>query len=100
MPVLTLSELATISLAALRRPCGRKFKCQVQRVHKLLDLDGLGEVTEEAGFQSFLNVARHGIGTEGNDGDVLCGLVLAEDLQGFDGADTRQISIHENDVRK
>ena len=52
-----------------------KFQCFIQRVHKLIDLDRLGHIAEEAGFHAFLDIARHGIGTEGNDGDVRCGRV-------------------------
>ncbi len=60
----------------------RKFQRHVQRVHEFFDLDGLGEIAEESRLQALLDVARHGVGAEGDDGDVRGGRVFAQDFQG------------------
>src|ERR1039458_5801823 len=52
-----------------------KFQCCVERIHALFDLDGFGEIAEEPRVQAHLDVAGHGIGAEGNDGDVRRGRV-------------------------
>ena len=47
-----------------------EFKRSFQRIHELIYLDWFGEIPEESRLQALLNVARYGIGTKGNDGDV------------------------------
>src|SRR6185295_28414 len=76
-----------IASVALSIPLFYKFQCGVQRVHELFDLNGFGEIAEKPHLQAHRDVAWHGIGAEGNDGDVRRGRVFAEDFQGFDAAD-------------
>src|ERR1039458_6634476 len=76
-----------------------EFQCHVQRLHELMDLDWFGEVAEESSLQALLDVARHGIGTEGNHGNVRGRRVIAKNSEGFDAADARQIDVHQDHFR-
>ena len=78
----------------------RKFQCIVQGIHKFIDLDGFGEIAEESCLQSFLDIAGHGIGTEGNDGDMRRCRVFAQDFQRLDSADAGQIDVHQDHIRE
>src|ERR1039458_6101932 len=68
-----LWHLSCVMCLANRFFC--KFQCRIQRLHELIELDGLGYIAEESYFQAPLDVAGHGIGTDGNDGDVRRGRV-------------------------
>src|ERR1035438_933734 len=76
-----------------------EFQCYVQCKHELVDLDWFGEISEESRLQTFLDVAWHGIGTEGNHGNAARCRVFAKDSQGFDPADAGQIDIHQDHLR-
>ena len=71
----------------------REFECDVQRVHEFADLDGLGEIPEEAGLQPLLDVARHGVGAQRDDGNVRRCRIVGEDSQRFDAADAGKIDV-------
>src|SRR5579864_4632464 len=75
-----------------------EFQCSVQGMHELVDLDWFGEIPEESCLQALFDVARHGIGTEGNHGNVRRCRVTAKDAQGIDTTDAGQIDIHQDDV--
>src|SRR5687767_10843894 len=77
----------------------RKSERDVQRLHELGDLDGLGQVTEKSGLESSLDVPWHRIRAERDHRDVRGLDVIPEDLQGLDSADAGQIDVHENHVR-
>src|SRR3972149_11709099 len=77
----------------------REFQCYVQHIYELIDLDWFGEIPEESCLQALFDVAWHCICTEGNDGDVRRGWVFAQDLQGFDTANARQIDVHQDHLR-
>src|ERR1700761_5718330 len=99
----TLASLSsTIRILALRMSLSLsigEFQRDVERVHKLLDLDRLRKIPKESGLQAFLDVSRHCVGAESYDRDVGCSLVLTKNLQGFDAADPGQIDIHQDDFR-
>src|ERR1043166_7857178 len=57
-----------------------EFERYVQRIHELMDLDRFGEIAEKSSQQALLDVARHGIRTQGDHGDMLRSRVLAKDL--------------------
>src|ERR1700679_3994929 len=68
----TADEL-TIDLRRLR-DCrtgdGRDGQRQVQCVYQLLDFDRLGEIFEEAGGETALDIAGAGVRTQRDDGDM------------------------------
>ena len=80
-------------------PLFGKFQRHAQRVHELVDLDGLGEIPEESCLQALPDVARHGIRAEGHDGDVRGDRVFAQDFHCLDTADVRQIDVHQDHLR-
>ena len=77
----------------------RKHQRRIKRFHKFIDLDWLGEITKETRFQPLLDVAQHGIGAKGYDGDVFCCWVVAQYIHGFDAANAGQVDVHQNDIR-
>src|SRR5665647_25424 len=83
-----------------RGPLSSEFQGDIQRLHELIDLDWLGEIPEEPGLQTLLDVARHGVGAEGHHRDVRRGRVLAKNSQGFDAADARQVDVHQDHLRQ
>src|SRR5208282_3695362 len=77
----------------------REFQRLFERSHELSDLDGFGQIPEKSSLQTFFDIARHGVGAEGDYGDVCRHRVRAEDLESFDAADAGKIDVHENHVR-
>src|SRR4051812_19992215 len=75
--------------ASLSGPASRagEFQRGVERMHELVDPDGLGQIAEEARLQTFFDIAGHGVGAEGHHGNVGGGRIVAQDAQGFDAAD-------------
>src|ERR1039458_993017 len=86
-------HLSCVMCVANRFFC--KFQCRIQRLHELIELDGLGYIEEKSYFQAPLDVAWHGIGTDGNDGDVRRGRIFTQDFQGFEAVDAGQIDVHQ-----
>src|ERR1022692_1222906 len=77
----------------------REFKCYLQRLHEFPDFDWFGEIAEESGLQSLLDVATHGVCTEGDYGDVRGCRVFAKDFERFNAADDGKIDVHEDHIR-
>src|SRR6266699_327037 len=71
----------------------------IQRLHELVDPDGLGEIAEESRLQTRLDVARYRVGAQGEDRDVSRCRVSAQDLHGVGAADAGQIDIHQYHLR-
>ena len=99
-----MSDSATIMLVPFRaaRPrmrVLRKFQRHVQRIHELVDLDGLGEIVEESGLEALLDVAGHRIGAERDDRDMRRRRVCAQDFHRFDPADAGQVDVHQDHLR-
>ena len=76
-------------------------ECQrgIQPMQELCDLERLGQIVEEAGLEAALDVARHGVGAQGDDRDMRRQRIGAQSSQGFDAADARQIDIHHDHPR-
>src|SRR2546421_7422016 len=81
----------------LRPSC--ELQSYIQCTHELVDIDRFSEVPEESRLQALLNIARHRICAEGDDGDMRRRWILAENLQSFNSTDPRQIDIHQDDIR-
>src|ERR1035438_3656466 len=77
---------------------GKLHHC-VQSLRELIHPDGFGEIAEESGLQALLDVAWHGVGTEGNHGNVRRFWVFAKNPQGFNATDARQIDVHQDHFR-
>src|SRR5580658_3869108 len=77
----------------------RVIQSHIQRFHELVDLNRLGEITEESCLETLLNIAGYCVGTECNYRNVQCGRIFGENSQCVDTADTRQIDVHQNDIR-
>ena len=61
----------------------REFQCYFQGLHELIHFDWLAEIAEESGLEAFLDVANHGVCTEGDYGDVRGCRVGAKDFEGL-----------------
>src|ERR1700674_5738226 len=77
----------------------REFQCYLQRLHEFPDFDWFGEIAEESGLQSLLDVAKHGDCTEGDYRDMRGYRVFAKDFEGFDAANAGKIDVHEDHIR-
>ena len=71
----------------------------VQRVHELVDLDGLGQVVEESGLEASLDIAGHRVGAQRDDRDMRRRRVGAQDFHGLDSADAGQVDVHQDHLR-
>jgi hypothetical protein len=84
-------------LPALLRHVGQGA---VDRLGKFLEVDRLGQVAVEAHRHAALDVARHGVGRQGDDGDVRRARVGAQQLQGVGAVNVRQVDIHQDQLRQ
>ena len=84
---------------ASRGPVFGAFQRHAQRLHELVDLDWLGEISEESSLQPLLDVARHGIGAESDNRRVRRRRLAAQNLQRFESGNIGQIDIHKNYFR-
>src|SRR5438874_1029540 len=75
------------------------FQRHIERLHELVDPDGLGEIAEESRLQARLDVARYCVGAQGEDWDVSGCRVVAQDPHGVGAADAGQIDSHQYHLR-
>jgi len=77
----------------------RKLQSEIESIQKLIDSDWLGEIPEESSSRAFFDILGHCLGADCHKGKVNSREVWGTDFQGADAADTRQISVHQSDVR-
>ena len=77
----------------------RKLQTEIQSIQKLVDSDWLREIPEESSARAFFDTPGHCLGADCHKGKVNSRQVLGTDFQGADAAETRQISVHQTDVR-
>src|SRR5258706_9767789 len=95
-----ISDRSTIHwFLHLIHPAFYIFQRHIQRLHELIDLDGLGEIAEESRLQARLDVPRYRVGAECEDRDVSRCRVVAQDHHGLGAADAGQIDIHQYHLR-
>src|SRR5580692_88352 len=97
----TTRILAFRMSTALTMSCfGGEFERDSQGLHELVDSDWFCQVSEEASLETFFDVAWHGVGAEGDHGDMRGSRIFTKDVKGVDAADAREIDVHQDHVRQ
>src|SRR5437016_5684583 len=80
-------------------PFFAKLECDVERIHELINLDWFRQISEESGLQTLVDVARHCIRAERNDGHVSRCCVFMQNSERLEAADVRQVDVHKDYFR-